>query len=161
MKTSEKLTRFIDFFYIKPIAKIMPLQTFRYAVCGGSNLVFNWLIYALLYNFVIKTDFIDLGVVEMSRHIMAFVITFPITFLTGYWLQSRISFSGSPLKGSTQIFRYGLSVVGALLLNYLGLKLFVETCSIYAPVAQIIVSLITVVYSYIVQKHFTFRGSKV
>ncbi|MDY3979144.1 MAG: GtrA family protein [Tidjanibacter sp.] len=160
MSFSKILTRAVDKLYIKPLHRIMPLQTFRYGVCGGANLVLNWLLYALLYDVVLRFDYFDLGAVYISRHIAAFVITFPITFLTGYWLQSRISFSGSPLREATQLIRYALCVAGSLLLNYGGLKLFVEICGIYAPAAQIITSLITVVYSYLVQKHFTFRGSR-
>ena len=31
---------FIDFFY-PPFSKLMPIQTFRYAVCGGTNTATN------------------------------------------------------------------------------------------------------------------------
>ena len=35
MTLAQHLTRYIDFFYIRPIRAVLPLQTFRYAVCGG------------------------------------------------------------------------------------------------------------------------------
>lgn len=156
---AERLTRLIDIFYLKPLRAIMPLQTFRYAVCGGVNLVINWVVYALLYDVVLRFDYFDLGVVYISRHIAAMVVVFPLTLLTGYWLQSRISFSGSPLDEWSKVFRYVVSTLGSVVINYVGLKLFVEVCGIYAPLAQIITSLITVVYSYLMQKFWTFKGA--
>ena len=63
MKIQEKITKAIDFFYVGPLRRVMPLQTFRYAVCGGANLVLNWLVYGLLYDVVLGFDYLDLGVV--------------------------------------------------------------------------------------------------
>ena len=159
MKIAEKITKAIDFFYVKPLRGVLPLQTFRYAVCGGCNLVLNWLVYALLYDVVLGFDYLDLGFVYVSRHIAALCITFPITLLTGYWLQSRISFRGSPLGDRVSGVRYLVTTIGSLAINYLCLKLFVELCGIHAPIAQVVTSLITVVYSYLLQKHWTFRGA--
>ena len=39
MTLAQHLTRYIDFFYIRPIRAVLPLQTFRYAVCGGIDSV--------------------------------------------------------------------------------------------------------------------------
>ena len=135
------------------------MQTFRYAVCGGCNLVINWLLYALLYGVVLRFDYLDLGFVYISRHIAALAVTFPVTLFTGYWLQSRISFRGSPLGDKVSSVRYLVTTLGSLAINYLCLKIFVELVGIYAPVAQIITSLITIIYSYLLQKHWTFRGA--
>jgi putative flippase GtrA len=137
----------------------MPKQTFRYAVCGGGNLVLNWLLYALLYDGVLGFDYLNLGFVYISRHIAALAITFPVTLFTGYWLQSRISFRGSPLGDRVSSVRYLVTTLGSLLINYVCLKVFVEMCGIYAPAAQVLTSLITIVYSYLLQKYWTFRGS--
>lgn len=159
VKIAKLLTRLIDLFYIGPLRKVMPLQTFRYAACGGANLVINWLLYALLYDVLLRFDYLNLGVVYISRHIAALCVTFPVTLLTGYWLQSRISFSGSPLGDRTSLVRYTISTFGSLAINYICLKFFVEWCAIYPTWAQVLTSLITVVYSYLVQKHWTFRGA--
>lgn len=137
----------------------MPLQTFRYAACGGVNLVLNWVAYALLYDVLLRFDYLNLGFVYISRHIAAMVVVFPLTLLTGYWLQSRISFSGSQLRERSKMLRYLISTLGSVVINYVGLKLFVEVCGIYAPLAQVITSLITVVYSYLMQKYWTFKGA--
>lgn len=160
MNIAKSITKFIDLFYIKPVARLIPQQMFRYAACGGGNLVLNWVLYFVLYHWVICERFIDLGFVVVSPHIATFILTFPVTFFTGYWLQSRISFRNSPLSEGTQLFRYALSVLGSIVINYAGLKLFVEILHIYPTPSQILSSLVTVLYSYVTQKYFTFRGSK-
>ncbi len=160
MKLAEKITKLIDLFYVKPLRGVVPLQTFRYAVCGGGNLVINWLLYALLYDVVLGFDYLNLGFVYLSRHIAALAVTFPVTLFTGYWLQSRISFKGSPLGDRVSSVRYLVTTLGSLAINYVCLKLFVEWVGLYAPVAQVVTSLITIIYSYILQKYWTFRGAK-
>ncbi len=158
MKFAERVTRVVDLFYLKPLRRFIPLQTFRYAVCGGGNLVINWMLYALLYDVVLGFDYLNLGFVYISRHIAALAITFPITLLTGYWLQSRVSFSGSQLGDRVSSVRYLITTLGSLAINYACLKLFVELCHLYAPAAQVVTSLITVVYSYLLQKYWTFKA---
>lgn len=154
------ITKAIDFFYVGPIRRLMPLQTFRYAACGGGNLVLNWLLYALLYDVVLGFDFFHLaGALYISRHIAALAITFPITLITGYLLQSRISFAGSPLGDRVSSVRYLVTTLGSLIINYVCLKIMVEWWLLYAPLAQVLTSLITIVYSYLLQKFWTFRGA--
>ena len=142
MKIAERITKIIDVFYIKPLRRVVPLQTFRYAVCGGTNLVINWVIYALLYDVVLGFDYLNLGFVFISRHIAALALTFPITLFTGYWLQSRISFKGSPLGDRVSSVRYLVTTLGSLAINYVCLKIFVELVGLYAPAAQVVTSLI-------------------
>jgi len=117
-------------------------------------------LYWFIYNFVISKRFIDLEFVVVSPHIATMLIVFPITFFAGFWLQGKITFLGSPLRGSTQLGRYALSVGGSLLINYAGLKLFVEVLHIYPTPSQVIVSVVTTTYSYFMQHFFTFRGHK-
>ncbi|MBR6495703.1 MAG: GtrA family protein [Rikenellaceae bacterium] len=160
MSIAKSLTKFIDLFYIAPLRRIMPLQTFRYGVCGGANLVLDWVLYFVLYNFILREQMLNLGFVVISAHIAASIIEFPITFFTGFWLNRNIVFPGSQLKQFQQLKRYLLVVCGSILLNYICLKLFVEAAHIPAEIAKIITICITVVYSYIMQKHFTFKISK-
>jgi len=157
MPLYRKITRLVDFFYIGPLRK-MPPATFRYAACGGINLVLSWFLYGFIHNFIVCKRFLDIGLIVVSPHILTLIIVFPITFFTGFWLQKMVAFHGSPLRGRTQLGRYALSVIGSLLINYAGLKLFVEVLHIYPTPSFVIVSLITVIYSYLMQHHFTFRG---
>ena len=48
-KFAQILTKIIDFFH-RPFDKWISEQLFRYAACGGGNLVLDWLLYFLIYN---------------------------------------------------------------------------------------------------------------
>ena len=89
MRISELIIRFIDWFYRKPVAAILPRQTFRYIVCGGANVVFSWVCYFLVYNFVLDKEQLDLGFVVVSAYVATMLLIFPFTFFTGFWLNCR------------------------------------------------------------------------
>ena len=159
MTLTRTLTRLIDLLYVKPLRRIVPPQTFRYAACGGLNMALDLSLYFLLYNFVLDKRVVHIdGIVAISPYIAAFLIVFPITFFTGFWLNRHIAFHGSPLRGRVQLFRYLISVLGSVLLNYLLLKFFVEAVHLYPTPSQAVTSLLIIGYSYLMQKYFTFRG---
>lgn len=153
------LTTVIDFFY-PPFRKFLSLELFRYAACGGLNLALEWVLYYVFYHFVFKNEVVDLGIIAFKRHIAAFVFKFPITFLTGFWMARHISFSGSTLRGRTQIVRYFLVTVGNILINYFGLKLFVEVFRWWPTVSYVIISIICVTFSYLTNKFYSFKKEK-
>ena len=143
----------------------MSEQLFRYAACGGGNLVLDWVLYFLIYNFVIGHDLVYLtlpfregaGVgLCLTPHIATLCIVFPITLLTGFWLQKYVTFTGSNLRGIRQLERYILIVFINLAINYFGLKLCVEILGWYPTPSKMFITLITVAVSYLGQKHFTF-----
>jgi putative flippase GtrA len=96
----------------------------------------------------------------ISPHIAALGIQLPITFLVGFWLQKNISFKSAPLRGTTQLFRYLLTSLVALLLTYVCMKLFVEVCRIYPTTSNIITYMVTALFSFVAQKYYTFRGAE-
>lgn len=153
------LTTVIDFFY-PPFRKFMSLELFRYGCCGGLNLALEWLLYYVFYHFVFKGQVFDLGFIAFTPHIAAFVFKFPITFLTGFWMARHISFSGSNLRGRTQIVRYLIVTVGNILINYAGLKLFVEVFQWWPTVSYVIISIICVTFSYLSNKYYSFKKNK-
>ena len=155
-KIADILTKIIDFFY-RPFRKIIPQQIFRYGACGGGNMVLDWLLYYLLYNFVINGHYFDFGFVVISPHIFTLCIVFPITTLTGFWLNKNITFTQSTLKTQKQFVRYISVVALNLAINYFGIKLLVELAGVYAPLAKVIVTLITIVISFLAQKFYTFK----
>ncbi len=148
----------IDLLYIPVFRKFIPLQTFRYATCGGLNMLLDIFLYFIIYNFILDKEIVHLGIVAISPYIAAFLIVFPITFFTGFYLNRNVAFKYSPLKGHVQLFRYLISVAGSILLNYLFLKLFVEVCGIYPTPSKAITTVIIVLYSYVMQKYFSFKG---
>lgn len=135
----------------------IPIETFRYGATGGFNTLLDIFLYFLCYNFVVGKNFVDLYFIKVSPHIAAFLIVFPITFSTGFLFAKFITFTNSDLRGRIQLFRYIISVSGAIILNYLFLKIFVEIFMIWPTIAKIITTCIVVVYSYIVQRYFTFK----
>lgn len=154
------LTRLIDALYFPFLRKYLPPDLFRYAACGGGNLVFDWLLYFVCYNYVFDRVNWDLGFVVISPHIAALLVSSPISALTGFWLQKNITFQASPLRSSTQLFRYILVYGVNLVINYAGLKLLVEVCHFWATPSKMAITVVTVIFSYLMQKHFTFWRPK-
>ncbi|MCD8103125.1 MAG: GtrA family protein [Alistipes sp.] len=152
-----QLTGAIDFFY-KPFRRFLPLQTFRYGMSGGLNLVLDTVLYFIAFHYIFHKQFLDLGFVVVSPHIAALCVVFPITFFNGFLLNKYVAFRMSPVRGRVQLFRYGLSVSGALIANYALMKLFVETIHFYPTPSKAMINVIVTVYSYLMQKYFTFRG---
>lgn len=146
----------IEWFY-KPFNKIIPEQTFKYGFCGGGNTVLDIILYFIFYNFILQKQEIDLSIIVISAHIGAFLLTFPITFITGFLLSKYITFTESEIKGRVQLLRYGLTVGGSILLNYIFLKLFVEYFNIYPTPSKILTTGIVIIFSYFSQKYFTFK----
>lgn len=150
------ITAFIDFFY-PPFRKWMPLQTFRYAACGGGNTVLDILIYYISYHYILAEQVVHTPLGAVSPHIAAFPIAFAVSFPTGFFLNRYIVFPGSTLRGRIQLFRYFVLVVICITLNYIFIKLFVEQFHIYPTVAKILTTVVVVSFSYLTQKHFTFK----
>jgi putative flippase GtrA len=148
---------FIDFFY-PPFSKLMPVQTFRYAACGGSNTLLDIFVYFISFNFILHKQDLNLGFIVFKPHIASIMISFLITFPTGFFLNSKIVFSESTLHRRVQLFRYFVLVMICLLLNYIFIKLFVEQFHIYPTVAKMLTTIIVVTFSYVTQKNFTFKA---
>ena len=146
----------IDFFY-PPFSKYMAIQFFRYGVSGVANMIFDWVLYFLVFHFVLHQQMLHLGILTLSSHIAALFITFPITFLSGFLLQKYVTFSSSELRGHVQLFRYFVVLLANLLLNYLGLKLLVDTMRVFPTPAKMVVTVFTTLFSYFSQKKYTFK----
>lgn len=158
-KTGEAIIRFIDLFYFR-FLHFIPNEVFRYAVTGGANTALDIFLYFVFYRFVLDKQNLDLGFFVISPHIAAFLIVFPITFTTGFLLAKFVTFTASDLKGRIQLFRYGVTVAGAIFLNYVFLKLFVEVFEWFAIFSKLITTIIVVIYSYILQRYFSFKTGR-
>lgn len=158
MTLSQVIITVIDRLYLPPLPRIMPRQTFRYAVCGGVNMLFDMVLYFLFYNFLYAKQNLVLGPVTVSPEIAAFLTAFPITFLSGLWLARNVSFRNSPLRTVTQGGRYFMVVVLNIAIKYSGLKLLVDVIGLYPSVSNALLTVVTVAVSYLLQKNFSFRG---
>ncbi|HSM46900.1 MAG TPA: GtrA family protein [Draconibacterium sp.] len=149
----------VDWFYF-PFLHFIPREIFRYAATGGLNTLFDLLLYFITYRYILNMQIVDLGFVAISPHIAAFLMVFPITFLSGFILAKYVTFSASELRGRIQLFRYGVTVFGAIILNYVFLKLFVEYFGWYATFSKGVTTVIVVIYSYLSQRYFSFKTAQ-
>ncbi len=154
------ILKIIDLFY-PPFKKLLPIQTFRYAACGGFNTALDILIFFISYHYIFDKEIVYTGGFAISPHIASFLSSFCISFPVGFYLSRYVVFTGSNLKGREQLLRYFLLVLACIALNYMFLKLFVEQLHIYPTVAKIFTTFIVVAFSYFTQKHFTFKVKKI
>jgi putative flippase GtrA len=154
-----QIIAFIDFFY-PPFRKIMPIRTFRYAACGTANTLLDITIYFISYNYILHKQVLNLGFFAFKPHIAAFIMSFLVSFPTGFFLNRHIVFNDSILHGRIQLFRYFVLVSICILLNYVFIRLFVEKFHLYPTVAKILTTAIVVSFSYLTQKNYTFKTSR-
>lgn len=160
MSLSQALTKLIDRFYVSPVSKFCSRDFFRYGVCGATNMTLDAIWYFVVYHFIIKAQYIDLYIVSISPHISSLMIVFPITFFTGFLLNRYVAFHATEQPGGKQLKRYAVSVVGSIIINYVCMKLFVEYFNIWPTPSKLLTTIVTVAYSFIAAKYFTFRKSK-
>jgi len=146
----------IDFFY-PPFRKLMPVQTFRYAACGGANTVLGFLIYTVCYKYIFKERDFNFGFYAFKPHIASLITAFLINFPIGFFLMKYIVFVDSNIRGRVQLFRYFFVFISNLFLNYFLLKVLVEYINMNAISAQVISTVVVITISYLLQRHFTFK----
>ena len=151
------LIRLVDWLYIAPFKRLVSRDIFAYGLCGGANMALDTLWYFVIYHYIVAERFIDLGVVVVSPHIASLIVVFPITFFTGFWLNRNVAFRATEYKTRGQLIRYALSVLGSIVLNYLCMKLFVEHLYIWPTPSKMLTTAVSVVYSFLAAKYFTFR----
>lgn len=153
---TNRIEQLLDFFY-PPFSRLVNRMTFRYAACGGANTLFDILLFFLSYNFIFDKQIFHLPFVSISPYIAAFIFSFCITFPIGFLLNRYVVFQGSVIAGRIQLFRYGMTVLISLILNYLFLKVFVEWAGLFPTLAKILTTFIVVGFSYFSQSYFTFK----
>ncbi len=135
----------------------MPLQTFRYASCGGGNTLLGFIIYSVSYKYIFRERVLDLGFYAFKPHIASLILAFLINFPVGFILMKFVVFIDSNIRGRVQLFRYFFVFVSNLFLNYLLLKALVEYLYINAIIAQLIATAVVITTSYLLQKHYSFK----
>jgi len=155
---------FIDLVY--PLFKrLMPLQTFRYAACGGFNTSLDICLYIISLRFFFITDvihpFVFLPHFNISAHIAAFLVGFSVTFPIGFYLSRYVVFQETTVRKSKQLVKYFSVVLFCLILNYGFLKLFVDTFRWDPIISKLITTVFVVTFSYVAQKNFTFTPNAI
>lgn len=158
MSLATLITKAIDLFYVKPLRKLLSQQVFRYLACGAITAALDAVWYYIIYHYIVCEQIIDLGFIAISPHIAALCVVFPITFLTGFWLNRNVAFKVTHLSTLPQLAKYALTVVGSILLNYACMKLLVDVCGLWATPSKMATTVICAIYSFLAGRYFTFRG---
>jgi putative flippase GtrA len=158
-KIKKSIFSVLDIFY-PFFRRIMPLQTYHYAACGGSNTLIGIILYYISFNYILDKQVVHLGPLAIKPHIMALFMSTAFTLPVGFYLSMFVVFKGSYLRRHVQFFRYFLIALGCILLNYILLRLFVEVLHWYPTLAQIANTVVVVLFSYFSQRHFSFRVHK-
>ena len=139
----------------------MTPQTFRYAVCGSSNVVLSFITFTVIYHLVIAKTVVRIWFLAIESYNIALICSSLLSFFLGFWLNKYIVFEESNLRGRVQLFRYFLSYISNLFLNYILLKIFVKYLGLFPVPAQMIVTAIIIFLSYLTQRYYTFKVKEV
>jgi putative flippase GtrA len=153
------LTNLLDVFY-PPFRKIMPIQTFRYAACGGANTLLGLAVYFVCLRYIFAHENFDAGFMIIKPENASLIVSSFVTFIVGFLLNKYVVFTSSFLRGRVQFIRYLMSFAFNFFLNYLLLNLFVQKLHAEKFLAQVISIAIVISFSYFTQKHFTFKEEK-
>ena len=138
----------------------MPLQTFRYAACGGVNTLLDISLFAISYNLVLKKQNLSLGFITLSPHIASLFMALCISLPTGFYLNRYVVFSQSGLRRRSQLMRYILVTCICIVLNFIFLKLFVDYLGWYPTPAKITTTVIVIFFSYFSQTFYFFKAKE-
>lgn len=149
----------IDFFY-PPFKKVVGQQTFRYAVCGGSNALLNLLVFSLSYNLIFTTDLVYPLGIAITRYIAAYLVALSISFPIGFLLNKYVVFQQSNLQGKVQLLRYASLTITNIFLDYLLLHLLIGYFGLWATGSQAFIIVILSLISYLYQTYYSFKTVK-
>lgn len=147
----------VDWFY-PMFQKLIPKQTYRYAACGGFNTVLDIGLFFIAYNYILDKSTVQLGNIIVSGHIASFMLSFIVTFPTGFYLSRYVVFQETSVTKREQLGKYFLVVFGCILLNYIFLKIFVDSFGWYPTPSKMLTTVFVVMFSYFSQKNFTFKA---
>ncbi len=148
---------FIDLFY--PLfKKIMPLQTFRYAACGGGNTLLDFILFVIVHDYILHKQPLHITDQFIPRAFsVAVFCSFFVTFPLGFYLSRYVVFQGAKASKKIQLLKYFIVVMFCLILNYGFMKIFVDVFGWEAKLSKLITIVFVVLFSYMAQKHFTFK----
>ena len=138
--------------------KLMPIQTFRYAACGGANTVLDICLFIICNEYVLhKQPLVFTPQIIVSSYIASFLFSFCFSFPIGFYLNRYVVFPLSESEAKEQLVKYFAVVMFCLVLNYGFMKFFVEFLKWNQNFSKIVTTVFLVLFSYVSQKHFTFK----
>ncbi len=162
----KRITAFIDFFHF-PFLKFIPSETFRYLFCGVSTILVDLFVYYISYHFVflgtniVLPNFLNISFITESititPKIASLGISMVASFIWGFALNKYVVFTESVTKGRIQLFRYSLIVGTCIFLNFVLMKYAFNVMDVMPTVKRLLISMVVAVYSYIIQRKFTFK----
>lgn len=158
-KVRNTIFKVLDIFY--PLFRpFMPLQTYHYAACGGVNTVLTLFVYFFSYNYIFEKQVFEIGFLAFKPHIAALFVSFFVSLPVGFYLSMYVIFQGSYLRRRTQFLRYFAVIIGCMIIDYVGLKLFVEYFGWYPTPSKMLTTGIVILFNYFSQRHFSFRTTR-
>ncbi len=152
------ISKIIEWLYLPLLRKIFPRELFRYGVCGAITILLDWFLFWLCYNYLFDQRNQDAGFFVFSAYTLSKLVSAPTAALAGFWLQKNITFRASSLRHATQFLRYLLVFCANFLVNILiGKDFLVEQFGFWATPANMAVTVLTIAFSFLMQKYFTFR----
>jgi len=149
---------FLDLFY-PLVKKIFDKTTYYYAVAGSTNLVLGWVLFWVLDHWVIHSKTVKLPLIEHPVHSYTVIAAAcgGFSFLFGFMMMRYVVFTESQLKGRVQFFRYGFSALISATVNWILIKLMVDTFAWNASLCNVFASVVVVTISYFLQRKFSFK----
>ena len=149
---------FLDFFY-PIVSRIFDKTTYYYAVAGSTNLVLGWVLFWVLDHWVIHSKTVELPLFKHPVHSYTVIaaVCGMVSCLFGFMMMRYVVFTESQLKGRIQFFRYGLSALISATVNWLLIKLMVDTFAWNASLCNVFASVVVVTISYFLQRKFSFK----
>lgn len=147
-----------DFFY-PYFNTFFDKTTFKYAVCGVSNMLLGWILFFVFYNFVFDKQFFYIETLNytLSPYTISAFICFLMNFFLGFTLMRYLVFTESSLRGRHQLIRYAISACISAFSSWILLKIFIENFHFFPSIANVASTIIVVVISYFLQKKFSFK----
>ncbi len=150
------ILKIVDLFY--PLfRRFMPLQTYRYAACGGANMVLDIIVFTYVNTYLLQQQVVYIGPLAFKSYVVAFVVSFCLTFPVGFYLSRYVVWQETETKKRIQVFRYFIIVAACIGLNYILLNFFILELHWWPLVSKLVTTVIVVLFSYFTQRNFSFR----
>lgn len=150
------LDKIVIFFYA-PFSRIIPLKTFRYGMCGGSNAVLNLLLFYLSYNYLFDRPVVNFSGLLITPYIAAYLVALCVTFPVGFLLNKYFVFQEAGGRTGRQLSLYAFLTVSNIILEYVLLHFLIGRMRLPATLVQAAIIVCLAGISYLFQSYITFR----